>query len=105
RVLLFHRFAELGEGTGSPPQPACLVASTDLTYDESHVLTKLIAATQAGYIRDPATLVYSKKTYPPVDLGYVPATIYKQIQTGDAASLRELPAGIDWRRSVGGPRR
>ncbi len=98
RVLLFHRFAELG--AGSPPLGACLVASTDLTYeDDNYVLTKLVRATQAGYLRDPTTGAYTKKTYPPVELAYIPAVLNKQIEKLDAASFRDLPAGVDWRRS------
>ena len=92
RVLLFHRFSELGT------EP-CLVASTDFAYDENFVLTKLIAATQAGYMRDAVTGTYTKKTRPSVDLGYTSGEVHKQIATLDAASFRELPAGVDWRRS------
>ena len=46
RVLVFHTFAELG---ATP----CLVASTDLGYDENPILTKLTSVTHRGYLRDP----------------------------------------------------
>jgi hypothetical protein len=45
RVLMFHRFEELG------PEPV-LVRSTDFTYEHRAHLTKLVTATHAGYLRD-----------------------------------------------------
>src|SRR5262249_49855630 len=46
RVLMFHRFAELGDAP-------CLVRSTDFMYDQTPALTYLIKVEQAGYTRRP----------------------------------------------------
>src|SRR6202035_5734794 len=46
RVLMFHHFPELGE------EP-CLVRSTDFTYDETPLHSRLVAVTQTGYLRNP----------------------------------------------------
>ena len=87
RVLMFHRMAELG---GTP----CLVRSTDLTYAESRVLTQLVAAAHTGYVRDPKTLVYTKKSTPPIALEYSIPQIQTDIQVLDRASVADLPQGV-----------
>jgi RHS repeat-associated protein len=87
RVLMFHRMAELGT-------TPCLVRSTDLTYAESPVLTQLVAAAHTGYIRDPSTLVYSKKSTPPIELGYSIPQIQTDIQVLDRDSVEDLPHGV-----------
>src|SRR5580704_8018769 len=87
RVLMFHRMAELGAAP-------CLVRSTDLAYAESPVLTQLVAVTQTGYVRDPATLAYTKASYPPVEFGYALPQIQTAIQVLDPVSTADLPAGL-----------
>lgn len=69
RVLMFHHFTELGE------EP-CLVRSTDFTYDETPLHSRLVAVTQTGYLRNPEDGSY--RICDP--------------QTGEALSPRSLPA-------------
>jgi RHS repeat-associated protein len=87
RVLMFHRMAELGE-------TPCLVRSTDLTYAKNPVFTQLIAATHTGYLRDPGTLAYSSKSYPPLEFGYSVPELQTAIQTLEPSSTRDLPVAI-----------
>jgi RHS repeat-associated protein len=87
RVLMFHRFAELG------PTP-CLVRSTDFTYDEGRVLTYLTAATQAGYERDPNTGAYQRAELPSLELGYIRPKLHDEVRTIDRESLQGIPGGI-----------
>ena len=87
RVLMFHRIAELG---ATP----CLVRATKLTHAESETLTRLVAATQIGYIRDPATQAYTKKEFPPVEFGYALPEIQTAVQVFDKASLADVPGGV-----------
>jgi RHS repeat-associated protein len=88
RILVFHRFAELG------PTP-CLVRSTDFTYDEGPVVTYLVAATQAGYTRAPGASAYERATQPSLELGYVKPELHDELRTIDRASLEGIPGGID----------
>jgi len=62
RVLMFHRFAELGS------EPV-LVASTDLEYEGSEVATLLRAANHRGYVQEPDGS-YRAEATPPVELSY-----------------------------------
>jgi RHS repeat-associated protein len=87
RVLMFHRMAELG---ATP----CLVRATKLTHIETATLTRLIAATQLGYIRDPATLAYTKKEFPAVEFGYALPEVQAGVQVYDKASLADVPGGV-----------
>ncbi|MEO7369130.1 MAG: SpvB/TcaC N-terminal domain-containing protein [Gemmatimonadaceae bacterium] len=95
RVLMFHRFSELG----STP---CLVRSTDFTYLEEHSLQpvkSLIAsfitgAMQSGYIRN-SDGTYFKKSLPPLDFEYSEAIIDETVRDVDSASLENLPQGLD----------
>ncbi|HEX8106323.1 MAG TPA: SpvB/TcaC N-terminal domain-containing protein [Kofleriaceae bacterium] len=87
RVLMFHRMAELGAAP-------CLVRSTDLAYAENPALSQLVAATHAGYLRDPATLAYTRKSYPPVELSYALPQLQTEIRTLDPASAADLPEGV-----------
>ncbi len=88
RILMFHTFAELGAAP-------CLVASTDLGYDENPVLTKLSSVTHRGYIRNPETLAYTTQALPPLTFGYSPADLHTDIVPLDARSLQGIPAGVD----------
>lgn len=87
RVLMFHRMAELG---ATP----CLVRATKLIHKETETLTCLIAATQVGYIRDPATLAYTKKEFPAVEFAYAQPTIQTGVQVYDKTSLADVPGGV-----------
>jgi RHS repeat-associated protein len=86
-VLMFHHMAELG----STP---CLVASTNFTYHEDEVLTQLVSATHTGYIRKADGVTYTKKSHPPLDFAYTPATLHTKVEVVDKASLVDLPSGV-----------
>ena len=87
RVLMFHRFSELGS------EPA-LVRSTDFTYHESPVVSYLTAVTQSGYVRRGTG--YEKQSLPPVAYEYSSARIDETIKVVEG--LDDLPAGTDPRR-------
>ena len=99
RVLMFHHFP------GEPEVGAdCLVRSTDFTYsDEKNptdarnpIFSFLLSVTQTGYKRKaPPDIGYLKKSLPPVEFTYSAATIQKEIQEVDPASLENLPTGLD----------
>lgn len=116
RVLMFHRFAELGA------EP-CLVRSTAFEYadlDYSHLFpveselahpgstrfaSFLRAVTQSGYVRDDAppvlgqdgapAVTYLKKSLPPLKFDYSRAVIQEDVREMDAGSLENLPVGLD----------
>ena len=90
RVLVFHRFAELG----SAP---CLVRSSDLTYEESAAVTYLTSLTHAGYTRQDrgeGRAEYERATHPPLDLGYARAVVHDELAAIDRESLEGAPGGI-----------
>ncbi|WP_438029770.1 SpvB/TcaC N-terminal domain-containing protein [Sorangium sp. So ce233] len=87
RVLMFHHLRELGDGP-------CLVQSTDLTYAEDPVATRLTAVTRSGYKRDPGSLTYAKKSYPALELGYSLPEIRTLVQELDRGSAAELGSAL-----------
>jgi len=116
RVLMFHRFPELGD------EP-CLVRSTELDYtdlDYSHPLTIeaelahqgstrfasfIRSVTQSGFVRDATQAIlerngvnyatYLTKSLPPLEFEYSKASIEEEIHELDAESLENLPIGLD----------
>jgi RHS repeat-associated protein len=116
RVLMFHRFAELG------CEP-CLVSSTEFEYADldysqrttieaelahpgsSRFASFIRAAIQSGYVRDKTQAVlerggvkyvtYQKKSLPPLEFEYSKAAIQDDIRELDAGSLENLPVGLD----------
>ncbi|HVK29951.1 MAG TPA: SpvB/TcaC N-terminal domain-containing protein, partial [Nocardioides sp.] len=98
RVLMFHRFPELG------PEP-CLVRSTDLeyqasqvrsadgTFDGGMVAAQLASVTHAGYVRS-TDGPYERATLPAVELGYSQPVIHDAVRTVDRDDLAGLPAGL-----------
>jgi len=97
RVLLFHHFpAELSGDD-------CLVRSTEFTYNEGAVASFITQVTQSGYLHQPAPAEpnrYLCKTLPPLEFTYsqVPTAeelATRPIQEVDAASLENLPIGLD----------
>jgi RHS repeat-associated protein len=89
RMLMFHRFAELG------PEPY-LVKATLLEYDENPIATQLNSITHAGYLSENgATTV---KTSPPVTFRYTEQKIDHTIYTIAAEDLPNAPEGIDGKR-------
>ncbi|OFW05979.1 MAG: hypothetical protein A3H96_00125 [Acidobacteria bacterium RIFCSPLOWO2_02_FULL_67_36] len=116
RVLMFHRFDELGD------QP-CLVRATEFDYaDFDYALPSTVDAelahqgstryasfirsiTQAGFVRDEAQapvvrngvtyLTYLKAALPPLEFEYSKPRIQDAVQELDPESLEHLPAGLD----------
>ena len=95
RVLMFHRFSELGT-------TPCLVRSTDFSYREENsrqpvkslIASFITSATQSGYLRK-ADGTYRKKSLPPVEFEYSEANIDETVRDVDASSLENLPIGVD----------
>jgi RHS repeat-associated protein len=96
RVLMFHHFpAEPDVGDD------CLVRSTDFTYfherqpadAHSPVYASLSAVTQAGYRRQDGG--YLKRSLPAVEFEYTRPVVQDTIEEVDAASLENLPIGVD----------
>jgi RHS repeat-associated protein len=90
RVLMFHRFEELGKNP-------CLVRSTDFNHAFNTIscYSYLTSATQSGYVWDQDH--YRTRSLPPVEFTYSVAAIQDRVEIADAASLENLPQGIDGR--------
>src|SRR5205823_1716867 len=116
RVLMFHRFAELG----ALPY---LVRSTDFDYEDmdysqpttikielahpgsTRFASFLRGVTQSGLVRDENVPVivhkgvsfatYLKKSMPRLEFDYSKAIIHDDVLELDAASLENLPAGLE----------
>ncbi len=86
RVLMFHHFDELGI-------PDYLVRATHVAYNETTVASFITEVTQSGYRRIAGT--YRKKSLPPVEFEYSHADIQEKVCAVDAASLENLPQGLD----------
>ena len=86
RVLMFHRFPELG----AAPQ---LVRSTDFGYRETPVLTYLETVTHAGYKPD-GQGGYSRMELPRLECGYILPEIHDKLESLDRDSLEGIPAGV-----------
>jgi RHS repeat-associated protein len=118
RVLMFHNFPELGN------EPY-LVGSTefeygDLDYEKPVAVEKELehkgstrfasfiqSVIQAGYKRETKPVnavngvnyfIYLKKSLPPLEFEYSHPTINEEIHAIDAASLENLPYGVDGSR-------
>jgi RHS repeat-associated protein len=95
RVLMFHHFPDESD-VGAD----CLVRSTDFTYSyEEHpddarnpIYSFLLSVTQSGYRRDGGT--YLQRSLPPVEFEYSLPIVQDVVETVDAASLENLPAGL-----------
>lgn len=95
RVLMFHHFpTEL-------KTPACLVRSTEFTFQEDPVGSFISSVVQSGYVRladkDPRQTgdIYLKKSLPQLEFGYTKAEISTEILDVDPSSLENLPVGLD----------
>jgi RHS repeat-associated protein len=87
RVLVFHRFPELG------PEP-CLVRSTDFGYPAPDpTLTLLSSITESGYIRNPDGS-YQKQSFPPLEFAYTQSKVDESVHEIDPEGLENLPAGL-----------
>lgn len=94
RILMFHRFDELGEAP-------TLVKSTDVEYredtgesDRSLIASFVASATQSGYMRDAAGN-YQKESLPPIDFEYSDAKIDETLRTVDPSAIENMPGGLD----------
>jgi len=88
RVLMFHHFEdELGT-------PDYFVRATHFEYRQSPVVSCITSVIQSGYKRKPDG-TYLKKSNPPVEFTYSEATIQEEVHEVDAASLENLPHGLD----------
>lgn len=88
RVLMFHHFEdELGT-------PDYLVRATHFEYRQDPIASFLTSVAQSGYKRKPDG-TYLKKSLPPVEFTYSEATIQEEVHEVDAASLENLPQGLD----------
>jgi len=96
RVLMFHHFP--GEpGVGAD----CLVRSTDFGYSHQQhpanvrnpAYSFLLSVSQSGYKRSNGG--YLKRSLPPVEYQYTEAVVQDTVREVDAASLRNLPTGVD----------
>jgi hypothetical protein len=96
RVLMFHHF-EGEEGIGKN----CLVTSTDFTYSQEQdpgnarnpVYTLLLSVTRSGYKRHGGG--YLRRSLPPVEYEYTQPVVQDTVHEVDAASLENLPVGLD----------
>jgi RHS repeat-associated protein len=116
RILMFHRFEELGD-------EACLVRSMEFNYDDlddsqatiidaelahqgsTRFASFIRSVTQSGYVRDESTPIvdqngiqyvkYLKKSLPPLEFEYSRIKIQNEINYVDKNSLENLPTGID----------
>ncbi len=96
RVLMFHHFA--GE---AGVERDCLVRSTDFTYSHEQdpdnasnpVYTFLLSVSQSGYKRNNGG--YLRRSLPPVEYEYTQPIVQETVEEVDAASLENLPIGLD----------
>jgi RHS repeat-associated protein len=93
RVLMFHRFAELGN------EPY-LVSSLDLDYEPSSInesdqteVTYLRSITQTGYIRKPDN-TYSEKSLPPMEFEYQRLDWSREIKSVSRENIVNAPVGL-----------
>jgi hypothetical protein len=86
RLLMFHRFPELGEAP-------LLVRSTDLSYVDSLTGSMLRSVTEVGWSRDAAGEPV-RAALAPVEFGYTVAEIDDETRTLDQVDAEHLPAGL-----------
>ena len=87
RVLMFHRFAQLG------PEPL-LVASTDLHYEATEVASLLVAVNHRRYQPQLDGMLRAEAT-PPVQMQYTTMQLQSASKLVDAESLRDVSGGLD----------
>jgi RHS repeat-associated protein len=97
RVLLFHHFP-LEKDVGVD----CLVGSTDFAYSEETgpvdpqrpFYSLLSSVGHTGHQRQPGG-GYAQRSLPPLELEYTQAAVHATVDTLDAESLADLPAGLE----------
>jgi len=95
RVLMFHHFPAAGAvGLDEPVVGKnCLVRATEFSHEETRIASYLTAATQASFRRQ--GVGYVRRALPPLQFVYSTAEIQAELKTVDAASLENVPYGID----------
>jgi hypothetical protein len=96
RVLMFHHFEQESEVGKN-----CLVRSTDFIYTDDlnphdprvPIYSFIHSVTQCGYRRSGDG--YLKRSLPPLEFEYSQPVVQTTVQEVDAASLENLPAGLD----------
>ncbi len=98
RALMFHHFLD-EEGVGAN----CLVRSTDFTYryeteagkdsPANPIYSFFLSVTQSGYQKDGSS--YLKKSLPPLEFEYSQPLVQEKVEEVPAASLENLPIGVD----------
>jgi len=87
RVLMLHKFAELGSRH-------VVVRSTELAYTQTPAITYLTAAMQVGW-QPTSNGGYHTKAMPAITMGYGQVgTLDQQLHTLDPDSARNLPDGL-----------
>jgi RHS repeat-associated protein len=98
-ILYFNNFPQ-----EAPVGADSLVRSTDFIYSDQQapadphnpIYTFLVSAAQTGYRR--SGNAYTSRSLPPLEFAYTQAVIQQDVRTADAASLANLPEGIDGSR-------
>ncbi|KAH7378911.1 hypothetical protein BKA64DRAFT_765837 [Cadophora sp. MPI-SDFR-AT-0126] len=90
---MFNHFEEMSENN-------VLVRSLDLTYENGKALTDLTSTVSVAYVGNDGRDGYTTKSFHPLENRYSSFTsddVLEQlpIQTVDAASLRNVPMGVD----------
>ncbi|MBS1913351.1 MAG: toxin [Bacteroidetes bacterium] len=88
RVLMFHHFPEL-------PVDPCLVRSLAFNYQQGPVVSFMTDLTESGHVWDSGNGSYTTRSFPPVEFTYTQAEVDSTIRIVDAASLGNLPRGLD----------
>ncbi len=91
RILIFHHFPE-EEGVGQD----CLVRTLNVHYRENMIASFLTSVEQVGFRRD-AVNGYIQRSLPPIEFEYSLPVIDETVHSIDAASLENLPYGLDGR--------
>ncbi len=88
RVLMFHRFAVLGDDP-------YLVAATVLAHNATPAASYVSEVQQVAYERNPNTERFTPAAFPAVRFAYSPAVIDPEIRSLDPASLADVGSAID----------
>jgi hypothetical protein len=86
RVLMFHRFVELGGA-------ACLVGATELTHRLDPAGSVLEKITYQGYRKDLGTGTMDSRSVPPLELSYSQAGMASSFEV--PAYTENIPLGLD----------
>jgi RHS repeat-associated protein len=91
RVLMFHRFAELGAG-------ATLVATAELSYEEDAAGTTLTGVRHTGHRRGGPGAPDIRRSLPPLTFGYSRPSAPGRFEAASATALENVPLGLSGTR-------